>query len=70
MGSERFFGAVISSVKEKGIFMGFKNKIFTVALMLIAGLGVLSVGTCGHGYRDFSAFARPAYADSGIKIHR
>jgi hypothetical protein len=63
MGSDRFFGAVISSVKEKGIFMGFKNKIITVALMFIAGLGVLSSGTCGRGHgRDFSSLAGPELA--------
>jgi hypothetical protein len=69
MGSDRFFGAVISLVKEKGIFMGFNNKIITAALMFIVGLGILNVGTCGHNPR-FSAFARPAYADGGLKIHR
>jgi hypothetical protein len=69
MGSDRFFGAVTSSIKEKGISMGFKNKIIAVCLFGIVGLGILSVGTCGHNPR-FSAFARPAYADSGLKIHR
>jgi hypothetical protein len=49
--------------------MGFKNKIVAVCLFGIVGLGILSVGTCGHNPR-FSAFARPAYADSGLKIHR
>jgi hypothetical protein len=37
--------------------MGFKNKIVAVCLFGIVGLGILSVGTCGHNPR-FSAIAR------------
>ena len=43
--------------------MGFKNRLITVALMFIAGLGVLSSGTCGRGRgRDFSSLAGPEFA--------
>jgi hypothetical protein len=37
--------------------MGFKNKIVAVCLFGIVGLGILSVGTCGHNRRDFSSIA-------------
>jgi hypothetical protein len=44
--------------------MGFKNKIITVALMFMTGLGVLSSGNCGRpGHpRDFSSLAGPELA--------
>jgi hypothetical protein len=41
--------------------MGLKNKIVAVCLFGIVGLGILSVGTCGHNPR-FAAFARPELA--------
>jgi hypothetical protein len=40
--------------------MTFKSKIVTLSLALIVGLGVLSVGTCGHN--RFAALDQPELA--------
>jgi hypothetical protein len=46
--------------QKKGALMGFKNKIVAVCLFGIVGLGILSVGTCGHN--RFSSIAGPELA--------
>lgn len=40
--------------------MAFKNKIATLSLAFVIGLGVLSVGTCGHN--RFAALGLPELA--------
>jgi hypothetical protein len=50
--------------------MTFKSKIITLSLALVIGLGVLSVGTCGHnrfaasGHPEFTARAQLAESSS------
>ena len=45
-----------------------RNKIATISLIWIVGLGVLKVGSCGHNRRDFSSLSRQQLASQAQPV--